>query len=63
MVLTAVAYNLKKLLKHRPQRQISLAVALLPPRLAVNRRCERRKSRPVAPTRASAPRFWASAIS
>ena len=28
MLLTAVAYNLKKLLKYRPNRQLSLAVAL-----------------------------------
>jgi transposase len=63
MVLSAIAYNLKKLLHHRPQRQISPAVALPPPLLAVNRRCERRKSRTVAPARASVPRFWASATS
>jgi hypothetical protein len=30
MLLTAVAYNLKKLLKHRPTRQTSLAMALRP---------------------------------
>ncbi|GAA4346428.1 IS1182 family transposase [Hymenobacter saemangeumensis] len=38
MLLTAVAYNLKKLLKHRPQQQLSLAIALPKPLLAVNRR-------------------------
>ena len=38
MVLTAVAYNLKKLLEHRPTRQASLAMALKPPVLAANER-------------------------
>jgi transposase len=38
MLLTAVAYNLKKLLKHRPTRQASLAIALGPPVLAANGR-------------------------
>ncbi len=28
MLLAAVAYNLKKLLRHRPNRQVSVAVAL-----------------------------------
>ena len=41
MLLTAVAYNLKKLLKYRPNRQLSLAVALPQPLLAVNRRVRR----------------------
>ena len=41
MLLTAVAYNLKKLLRYRPERQLSLAVALPQPLLAVNR-CVRR---------------------
>jgi hypothetical protein len=36
ILLTALAYNLKKLLKHRPNRQVSLA--LPPPLLAVSRR-------------------------
>ena len=36
MLLTAVAYNLKKLLKHRPNRQLSLAMALPRPLLAAN---------------------------
>ncbi|MBJ6108854.1 IS1182 family transposase [Hymenobacter sp. BT523] len=38
MLLTAVAYNLKKLLQHRPNRQLSVAIALPQPLLAVNRR-------------------------
>ena len=38
MLLAAVAFNLKKLLKHCPKRQASLAVALPRPLLAVNRR-------------------------
>jgi len=42
MLLTAVAYNLKKLLKYRPQRQLSLAVALPRPLLAANTRAWRR---------------------
>jgi transposase len=50
MLLTAIAYNLKKLLKHRPQRQLSLAVALPPPLLAVNRRAGRQNRRSEAPT-------------
>jgi hypothetical protein len=41
MLLTAVAYNFKKLLKYRPQRQVSLTVALPRPLLAVNRRAWR----------------------
>ena len=40
-LLTAVAYNLKKLLKHRPNRPRSLAVAQPQPLLAVNRRVSR----------------------
>jgi transposase len=36
MLLTAVAYNLKKLLKYRPQQQVSAAVALPRPLLAAN---------------------------
>ena len=50
MLLAAVAYNLKKLLKHRPQQQLSLAVALPKPLLAVQTRACRRKRRPEAPT-------------
>ena len=38
MLLSAIAYNLKKLLKHQPKRAISLAVALQPASLRlVNR--------------------------
>ena len=31
MLLTAIAFNLKKLLKHQPQWQVRMAVALLKP--------------------------------
>jgi hypothetical protein len=41
MLLAAVAYNLKKLLKHRPQRQLSLAVALPRPFLTAVTRGQR----------------------
>jgi hypothetical protein len=53
MLLTAVAY-IKKLLKHRPTRQLSLAVALPRPLLAANRRASRpnRRSEALAPARA-----------
>jgi len=54
MLLTAVAYNLKKLLKHRTERQLSVAVALPRPLLAVNTRACRRNRHPEAPTRAIA---------
>ena len=54
MLLTALAFNLKKLLKHRPNRQRSLAVALPQPLLAVNRRVRRQCRRSEAPTRALA---------
>ena len=50
MLLMAVAYNLKKLLKYRPQPQLSLAVALPRPLPAANRRSWRRNRRPEAPT-------------
>ena len=36
MLLTAVAYNLKKLLKYRPQQHVSVAMALPRPLLAAN---------------------------
>ncbi|GAC1595207.1 MAG: hypothetical protein NVS3B25_18670 [Hymenobacter sp.] len=49
MLLTAVAYNLKKLLKYRPERQMSLAMALPQPLLAVNRRAGWRNQRAQAP--------------
>ncbi|WP_426059395.1 transposase [Hymenobacter sp. B1770] len=42
MLLTAVAYNLKKLLKYRPNRRLSLAVALPQPLLAAKWRVRRR---------------------
>ncbi|SFQ78889.1 IS1182 family transposase [Hymenobacter arizonensis] len=51
MLLTAVAYNLKKLLRHRPNRQVSVAVALPRPLLAANRRAGRQRRRTQAPTR------------
>ena len=54
MLLTAVAYNLKKLLKYRPERQVSLAVALPQPLLAVHGRVRRQCRRSEAPTRALA---------
>ena len=57
MLLTAVAYNLKKLLKYRPQRQLSLAVALPKPLLAAQMRAHARNRRPEAPTRANAKRL------
>ncbi|MBF9224228.1 IS1182 family transposase [Hymenobacter ruricola] len=49
MLLTAVAYNLKKLLKHRPQRQVSSAVALPQPLLGANTRACRRNKRAETP--------------
>ncbi|WP_426062224.1 transposase, partial [Hymenobacter sp. B1770] len=61
MLLTAVAYNLKKLLKHRPQRQISQAVALPRPLLDAQRRCERRNRRTLVAVSASGLRLLASA--
>ena len=50
MLLTAVAYNLKKLLKYWPQQQVSLAVALPRPLLAASTRACRRNRRTEAPT-------------
>jgi transposase len=52
VLLTAVAYNLKKLLQHRPTQQVSTAVALPRPLLAANRRFWRRNSGSQAPIRA-----------
>jgi transposase len=49
MLLTALAYNLKKLLKYRPNRQVSLAMALPRPLLANDRHC-RQQSRPKQPS-------------
>ncbi|GAA4360392.1 IS1182 family transposase [Hymenobacter saemangeumensis] len=54
MLLTAVAYNLKKLLKYRPQQHISLAMALPQPLLAAQTRAGRRNRCTEAPTRALA---------
>ena len=54
MLLTAVAYNLKKLLKYRPQQHLSLALALPRPLLAAQIRAYGRNRRPKAPTRANA---------
>ena len=44
MLLTAVAYNLKKLLKYRPQQHLSLAVARPAPQLAIITRCWRHRN-------------------
>jgi hypothetical protein len=54
MLLTAIAFNLKKLLKYRPSWQVSLAVALPMPLIAVNRRFGRQYRRSEAPTRTPA---------
>ena len=54
MLLTAVAYNLKKLLKYRPQQHLSLALALPTPLLATQIRAYGRNRRPEAPNRANA---------
>ena len=54
MLLTAVAYNLKKLLKYRPQQQVSLMVALSRPLLAPNKRAGRQSRHPEVLTRALA---------
>ena len=53
-LLTAVAYNLKKLLKYRPEGQLSLAMALPRPLLTASGCPWRRKRPPKAPTGASA---------
>ena len=50
MLLTAVAYNLKKRLKYRPERQVSLAVALPRPLLADTRHAWQRNRPPKAHT-------------
>ena len=53
MLLRSVAYNLKKLLNnYHPTRQVSLAMALPRPLLAVNRRAGCRNRGTQAPTRA-----------
>ena len=57
MLLTAVAYNLKKLLKHRPKQQLRLAVALPCPLLAANTRACRRNRRTETLARALATRI------
>jgi hypothetical protein len=53
-LLTAIAYNLKKLPKHQPKRQMSLAMALPKSLLAANRRAGWRNQRAQAPTWARA---------
>jgi transposase len=58
MLLAAVAYNLKKLLKHRPTQQVSTAVASPRPLIAVNRRPWRRNRRPQAPVWALEKRLF-----
>jgi hypothetical protein len=50
MLLTALAYNLKKLLKYRPNRQVSLTMALLRPGSLANDRHCRQQSRPKQPS-------------
>ncbi len=54
MRLTAVAYNLKKLLKYRFQQQVNAVVALPQPLLTANARACRRNRHPEAPIRALA---------
>ena len=54
MRLTAVTYNLKKLLKYRPTHQIGAVVALPRPLLATNQRCWQRHYRPPVTT----PTTW-----
>jgi transposase len=54
LLLKAVAYNLKTLLKHRPTHQIGHVVALPRPLLAANQRFWQRHHRPAAPT----PTTW-----
>ena len=61
MLLTAVAYNLKKLLKYRPERQGSLAVALPRPVLAATMPCWRRKRRTVGQMCARVSRLFTRA--
>jgi hypothetical protein len=55
-LLTAVAYNLKKLLKYRPNRQLCRAVALPQPLLAANWRARRQSRRAEVPTSSSLSR-------
>jgi hypothetical protein len=57
MLLTAVAYNLKKLLKHRSTQQIGAVVALPRPLLAVQRPRERYNRRTPAVAGAGVRRF------
>ena len=54
MLLSAIAYNLKKLLKYQPKCQMSLAMALPKSLLAANRRAGWRKQRAQVPTWARA---------
>ncbi|MDB5234273.1 MAG: hypothetical protein JWR44_1266 [Hymenobacter sp.] len=61
MLLSAVAYNLKKMLKYRPQRQGSAAVALPRPLLAPNWRGKRRNGRTWSPTLALFQRLFGKA--
>ncbi|MBF9239642.1 IS1182 family transposase [Hymenobacter sp. BT683] len=63
MLLAAVAYNLKKLLKYRPERQLSLALALPRPLLAAQARaCRRNRPPSKAPTRALAKQLLGLAL-
>ena len=56
MLLTAIAFNLKKLLNHRPNRQARRAIALPRPLLATNMRAGRRNKGTEAQTQALAKR-------
>ena len=50
MLLTVIAYNLKKLLRYQLQQQVWVAVALPKPLLAANARACQRNRRPKPPT-------------
>jgi hypothetical protein len=61
MLLTAVAYNLKKLLKHRSTNQMGAVMALPRPLLAAQRPRERRNRRTSAVAEAEVRRFFVRA--
>ena len=63
ILLTAVAHNLKKLLKYRPNQQVGGVVALPLPPLAANARAWRRNRHRQAPTQALAKRLLKSRTS
>jgi len=62
MLLTAVAYNLKKRLKHRPQRQLSLAMALPRPGSAATTPSRGRNRQNAGPRWARVPFIFAIAV-